>query len=156
MQVSRDGEGGADKPHPEQADPGPRRRRAVVVEDEFVVFLSLRDQLESLGCEVVGSAQDASSAVDLVHSLRPDFVLMDLGLGGSDALAATRAITSETAARVIVVTAYGESYTRAARKAGASRLLTKPIQEAELAEAIAQLITPATDNQPRRGKAPPK
>jgi len=154
VQVSRDGEGGADKPHPEQADPG--RRRAVVVEDEFVVFLSLRDLLESLGCEVVGSAQDASAAVDLVHSLRPDFVLMDLGLGGSDALAATRAITSETAARVIVVTAYGESYTRAARKAGASRLLTKPIQEAELAEAIAQLITPATDNQPRRGKAPPK
>jgi CheY-like chemotaxis protein len=154
MRVSRDGECGPDRPHPEQADLRQRRRRAVVVEDEFLVFLSLKDLLESLGCEVIGSAQDASSAVELVRSLRPDFVLMDLGLGGSDALAATRTITSETAARVIVVTAYGESRTRAAREAGASCLLTKPIQEAELAETIAQLITPATENQSLRGKAP--
>ncbi len=113
--------------------------RAVVVEDEFVVLLSLKDLLESLGCEVVATAQDADAGLRLVRSLRPDLVLMDLGLGKSDAVAATRAITTETQAHVIVVTAYDEAQTEAARQAGASHVLIKPVQEARLAEVIAEL-----------------
>jgi len=128
---------------PRQRDPETDQRRdrprAVVVEDEFVVLLSLKDLLESLGCEVVATAQDADAALGLVRSLRPDLVLMDLGLGESDAVAATRAITTETEARVIVVTAYEEAQTQAVKEAGASRVLTKPVQEGQLAEVIAEL-----------------
>jgi len=114
--------------------------RALVVEDEFVVLMDLNGQLESLGCEVVGTAQDAESAIELALSLRPDLVLMDLGLGGPDGVGAIRAIVAQTQARVIAVTAYGQEQARRAKEAGACRVLTKPVGEAQLAEAISQLI----------------
>ena len=137
---------------------GSRRRRhrprAVLVEDEFVVLLSLEDLLKSLGCEVVATTQDAGEALGLVRSLRPDFVFMDLRLGESDAVAATRAITTETEARVIVVTAYAEAQTQAVKEAGASRVLTKPVQERQLAEAIAGLTNRPTAPS-RQGSAAP-
>ncbi len=112
-----------------------------------MVLLSIQHLLESLGCEVVGTTHEAASAVDLVKSLRPDLVFMDLGLPDSDALAATRTITSHLDTRVVVITAYNERQARAAaRRAGASRFLTKPLQETELAQAISELTRDRSEN----------
>ncbi len=107
-----------------------------------MVLLSIQHLLESIGCEVVGTAHEASSAIELVKSLRPDVVFMDLGLPDSDALAATRTITSGLDTQVVVITAYNQRQARgAARRAGAARFLTKPLQEAELAQAISDIVS---------------
>jgi CheY-like chemotaxis protein len=118
---------------------GPRRTRVLVVEDEFIVSLALRVQLESMGCEVVGTARDAPNALQQVEELRPDVVLMDIGLSGGDGVAATRAIMEQVPTRVIVVTAYGDDRVQAALEAGARLALTKPIVDEQLAEAISQV-----------------
>ncbi len=114
----------------------PCRTRVLVVEDEFIVSLALRVQLESMGCQVVGLARDASSALRQVEELRPDVVLMDIGLSGGDGVAATRAIMEQVPTRVIIVTAYGDDRVQAALEAGARLALTKPIVDEQLAEAI--------------------
>jgi DNA-binding NarL/FixJ family response regulator len=116
-----------------------RRLRVLVVEDEFVVSLTLKVQLEALGCEVVGSARDADSAVEMARELQPDVVLMDIGLPGRNGVEATREIMAEAPTKVIVVTAYGDERVREALKVGARLVLTKPIVEEQLAQAIAKV-----------------
>jgi response regulator NasT len=111
----------------------------LVVEDEFVISLSLTVQLEAIGCEVVGTARDADNAVEQARALRPDVVLMDIGLPGKDGTEATRVIMSEAPTRVILVTAYGDERIDRGLAAGACMVLTKPIIQEQLARAIAQV-----------------
>jgi len=117
----------------------PGRPRVLVVEDEFVVLLTLKVQLAAIGCEVVGTAREADAAVDLARTLRPDIVLMDLGLPGKDGAEATSAIMSEAPTRIILVTAYGDDRVDRALEAGARAVLTKPIVQEQLAKAIAEV-----------------
>jgi DNA-binding NarL/FixJ family response regulator len=53
----------------------------VLIVDDHPVFRSFaRDLLESEGFEVIGEAEDGSSAIEAAASLRPDFVLLDVQL----------------------------------------------------------------------------
>ena len=115
------------------------RPRVLIVEDEFVILLTLKVQLQAIGCDVVGTAREADSAVELARTLRPDIVLMDLGLPGKDGAEATRAIMSEAPTRIILVTAYGDERVDRAVDAGARVVLTKPIVQEQLAKAIAEV-----------------
>ena len=108
----------------------------LVVEDEFIVSLTLKVQLEALGCNVVGSARDAATAVEKARELKPDVVLMDIGLYGSNGIDATRDIMAYAPAQVVVVTAYGDDRVQQALQAGARLALTKPVVEEQLAQAI--------------------
>jgi CheY-like chemotaxis protein len=128
-----------------------RKLRVLVVEDESVIALSLKVQLEAIGCEVVGTARDADGAVELARSSCPDVVLMDLGLPGKSGIEATRAITAEMATQVILVTAYSDERVDRALAAGACSVLTKPIGQQQLARAIAK----ATRGKPARRPASP-
>lgn len=119
---------------------GGKRPRVLVVEDEFVVSMTLRVQLEALGCEVVETARTADQGVDLALELRPDLVLMDIGLPGRNGVEATREIMEHSPTNVIVVTAYGDDRVQQAIEAGARMVLTKPILEEQLAQAIAEVM----------------
>jgi len=121
----------------------------LVVEDEYVVSMTFKVQLEALGCEVVGSARDADSGVEMAERLQPDLVLMDIGLRGRNGLDASREIMARCPTDIIVVTAYGNDHAEDALNAGARLVLTKPILEEQLARAIAAIagnrFTPPPD-----------
>lgn len=117
-----------------------RSPRVLVVEDEWVVALAFQSHLEQIGCEVLGVARDADTAVDMARTLHPDVVLMDIGLAGSDGVEAIRGIMEEAPTRVIVVTAYGGERVEKALAAGARLALTKPIAQEQLARAIAAVM----------------
>ncbi len=119
---------------------GSKRLRVLVVEDEFVVSMTLRVQLEALGCEVVETARTADQGVELALELRPDLVLMDIGLPGRNGVEATREIMENSPTNVIVVTAYGDDRVQQALEAGARMVLTKPILEEQLAQAISEVM----------------
>lgn len=57
-------------------------RRLLIVEDEGVVALDLREALEELGYQVVGTAASSDEAVQQAELCRADLVLMDIRIAG--------------------------------------------------------------------------
>ncbi|MBI4729541.1 MAG: response regulator transcription factor [Acidobacteria bacterium] len=78
----------------------------VILADDHPLFLEgLVSLLEARGIEVVGRASDGAEAVELTRRLRPDVVLMDLGMPGVGGLEATRLISAEMPdVKVVILT----------------------------------------------------
>jgi DNA-binding NarL/FixJ family response regulator len=87
---------------------------------------------------VVGEAGDGDEAVRMTRLLRPDVVLMDVRMPGTDGIAATRKIVAEVPdSRVIILTTYGiDRYAFSGLNAGASGFLLKDVVPADLIAAI--------------------
>jgi PAS domain S-box-containing protein len=108
-----------------------RQTHVMVVEDERIVALNLRQQLQKLGYVVTGIAPSGEKALEQVKDPRPDVVLMDIHIEGEiDGI--------QTAARmpdipVIYLTAYSEEETlRRARATKPFGYLLKPFSQREL------------------------
>ncbi|WP_407839513.1 response regulator [Streptomyces sp. DSM 116496] len=89
---------------------------------------------------VVGEASDGAQAFELARTVRPDVVLMDIRMPGTDGLAATRLISADpelTGVRVVMLTTFEvDEYVAAALRAGASGFLGKGAEPEELLNAI--------------------
>ncbi|MEV6678111.1 response regulator transcription factor [Streptomyces erythrochromogenes] len=90
--------------------------------------------------EVVGEASDGAQAFELARRARPDVVLMDIRMPGTDGLAATRMISADpelAAVRVVMLTTFEvDEYVVSALRAGASGFLGKGAEPDELLNAI--------------------
>jgi DNA-binding NarL/FixJ family response regulator len=88
--------------------------------------------------EVVGEAGDGAAAIGMARTLRPDVVLMDVRMPGTDGIQATAAVTAALpATRVLILTTYDlDEYVLAGLKAGASGFLLKDAPPEELLTAI--------------------
>jgi DNA-binding NarL/FixJ family response regulator len=113
--------------------------RVLVADDHPVVRQGLRDLLEDApGIEIVGEAENGEQAVEATKRLRPEVVLMDLVMPGTDGTAATRRILEDRPeTRILVLTSYGaDDKLFAALKAGAQGFLLKDATGDELVRAI--------------------
>jgi DNA-binding NarL/FixJ family response regulator len=112
--------------------------RIVVVDDHPVVREGLRAMLAAEpDVEVVGEAWSGEDAVRLAAEQRPDVVLMDLRMPGTDGVAAIARIVATGHARVLVVTTYDtDADILRAVEAGATGYLLKDTPRHELAEAV--------------------
>ncbi|MER7624191.1 response regulator transcription factor [Streptomyces sp. NPDC126503] len=90
--------------------------------------------------EVVGEAADGAEALTLARAERPDVVLMDIRMPGTDGLAATRAITADPGladVRIVMLTTFEvDEYVVESLRAGASGFLGKGAEPEELLGAI--------------------
>lgn len=57
-------------------------RRVLVIEDESLITMLLEDALDSMGCELVGTAARYQDAMDKATSLSFDVAILDVNLGG--------------------------------------------------------------------------
>lgn len=115
--------------------------RVAVVDDQALIRSGLVAVLGSeSGIEVVGEAADGDAGVALVRRTRPDVVLMDVRMPGTDGLTATRTLTSDpdlARTRVVVLTTFEvDENVLAALDAGASGFLGKDVSPAELVAAV--------------------
>lgn len=111
----------------------------MLVEDHTIVREGLRMLLEGQDdLEIVGEAGDGQEAVREAMRLRPDVVLMDLGLPVLNGVDATRHIVRDVeGARVLVLSMHGgEDHVRPALRAGASGYLVKGSGVADLLAGI--------------------
>jgi two-component system, cell cycle response regulator DivK len=115
----------------------------LVVDDivDNVLLLSLN--LQRQGYQVV-TASNGEEAVRIARLLRPNIILMDIGMPELDGLGATRKIREDAELRaipVIAVTAFSTSgFRRAAYDVGFDGYLTKPIEFQQLHELMNRLL----------------
>jgi DNA-binding NarL/FixJ family response regulator len=115
--------------------------RVLLADDQVLIrsgFAALINSAPDL--EVVGEAGDGAEAVRQAVALRPDVVLMDIRMPGTDGLEAARTITGSADladVRIIVLTTFeADEYVLAALRSGASGFLGKSVEPEELLEAI--------------------
>ena len=110
----------------------------MVVDDHPIWRDGVARDLTEHGFEVRATAPNADAAIRIAGAVRPDVVLMDLNLGDSSGVDATREITAALPdTRVLVLSASGEhSDVLEAVKAGASGYLVKSASARELVDAV--------------------
>ncbi|MEV6446389.1 response regulator transcription factor [Amycolatopsis sp. NPDC051716] len=111
----------------------------LIVDDHPVVRDGLRGMFGAdPRFEVVGEAGDGAEAVSAAERLRPDVILMDLRMPGTDGVAAIKELAKRgVPARVLVLTTYDtDSHVLPAIEAGATGYLLKEAPRAELVRAV--------------------
>lgn len=116
-----------------------KKLRILLADDHVVMRTGLRALLERQpNLEVVGESENGREAIELVSSLRPDVVVMDVGMPVLNGIEATKTIVTQhpTVAVVILSMYVDESYIMRALKAGARGYLLKDSAPADLISAI--------------------
>jgi DNA-binding NarL/FixJ family response regulator len=117
--------------------------RIILVDDQHLIRRGLRALLKTdPAIEVIGEAENGREAVDLVETLQPDLVLMDVRMPIMDGVVGTREICHRYPhTKVLVLTTFNDrEYVTQALQAGASGYLLKDTPFEELTQAI-QLVS---------------
>lgn len=115
--------------------------RVLLADDHALFRAGIASLLKAWGMKVVGQAANGDEAVELARRLRPDLVLMDLGMSPRNGLEATRLIKTELpGVKVIIVTvSEDEQDLFEAIKSGAEGYLLKGMSEEELNTTLASI-----------------
>lgn len=133
--------------------------RVAVADDSPFTCRLLASYLECAGdCEVVGTAHDAATTLDLVRTATPDVLTLDLEMPGSDGLDLLQRIVRESNAAVVVVSGVSRraaATTLRALEIGAVDFVLKytpgaPVSPASLRREIVNKVKTAAAVQPRR------
>jgi len=120
------------------------KAKVLIVDDSGLTRRSLRQILETAGCEVV-EAEDGLSALERYYLEKPDVVLLDLvmrGMYGLEVLQKLRELDND--ARIVVVSADVQaSSLELAEQAGAKAFINKPFDKAEILVALDTALTGA-------------
>lgn len=113
--------------------------RVLLADDHTLIRAGLRGLLQGLhGIEVAGEAGDGHEALRLADTLRPDVVLLDIGMPGLNGLEVAARLTKlESPPRVLILSMHSsEEYVLQALSAGAAGYLLKGAAVAELELAV--------------------
>ena len=116
-----------------------RKTRILLADDHKLMRSGLKLLIEQQpGLAVIGEAADGREAVALAKSLKPDVVVMDIGMPNLNGIEAAHQITQEHREIAVVMLSMhsDESYILRALKAGAKGYLLKDSAEADLIRAV--------------------
>ena len=115
----------------------PKRRRAVVAEDEALIRMDIVETLREGGYEVVGEAANGEEAVAAAKEHSPDVVVMDIKMPVMDGITAAEFIAKDRLAPVVLLTAFSQTeLVERARDAGAMAYVVKPFTPGDLIPAV--------------------
>jgi CheY-like chemotaxis protein len=126
--------------------PDPSLVRVLIIEDEFLIALDLQETLHRFGFTAVKSASTVAEAVEVASWWRPHLLTADFCLPDGSGCEAARTIRNQPGeARVVTIYITGNPEMLAAEPGAV--VLTKPLEETELREAIESgLIAVAADD----------
>ena len=107
--------------------------RVLIVDDESLIRMDLRDIIESCGHEVVAEGTNGVKALALCKKYKPDIILMDVKMPELDGIEAARQIGFHHEAPVVLLTSYSQQdLIDKARESGVYGYLIKPVREEQL------------------------
>jgi two-component system cell cycle sensor histidine kinase/response regulator CckA len=114
------------------------KRKILIVEDEPIVALDLHEEIEQLGCDVVGIAESAEQAMAIAEIYRPDLALMDINIiGCMDGIQTAHLLYSAYRIPSVFLTSYHDHATmERAVKDLTYGYLTKPYASHQLKAAL--------------------
>ncbi|HEY9606506.1 MAG TPA: response regulator, partial [Allocoleopsis sp.] len=114
------------------------RAKILIVEDESIVALNIKNRLEKLGYAVVATISSGEVAIQTAAETFPDLVLMDIKLKGKiDGIEAATKIRSQLQVPVVYLTAYADDETlNRAKMAEPYGFILKPFESRDLCTAI--------------------
>ncbi|QSO55041.1 response regulator [Alicyclobacillus curvatus] len=116
----------------------------MLVDDESVVRIDMREMLLLEGYDVVAEASNGETAIEQALLHRPDLIIMDVKMPKMDGLTASRIIYQKTHIPILVLTAYNQSQLiDDAKAAGIISYLVKPVTESDLVPAIEMALAQA-------------
>ena len=111
--------------------------RVLIVDDESLIRMDLRDIIESCGHEVVAEGTNGVEALELCKKHKPDIILMDVKMPELDGIAAARQIGFHHEAPVVLLTSYSQQdLIDKARDSGVYGYLIKPVREEQLVPSL--------------------
>jgi len=123
-----------------------KKLRILLVDDESIIRLDLREMLKEHGHEIVGEGSNGQEAVDLAEKLNPDLIVMDIKMPVMDGLEAVKRINAERTIPVIMLTAYSQpELVQQATELGVYGYLVKPIKEADILPTIEVALARANE-----------
>ena len=120
--------------------------KALIVEDNQHMRTLLRSLLNALGIMQVYEAANGEDAFALLRDRQPDLILSDLSMSPMDGLAFAREVRMSKASPnpyipIIMVTGHTERHrVEAARDAGVTEVLAKPITAGSLFQRIGEIV----------------
>ena len=114
----------------------------MIVEDEGVVSIDIRNMLKDAGYGIAAVAFQGDEAVKKAEQSNPDLILMDIGLKGEiDGIEAARRILERFHIPVVFLTGFSDEITMAkAQEVSPSGFIIKPINESELRETLEGIL----------------
>ncbi|PNR89483.1 Fis family transcriptional regulator [Petrotoga sp. 9T1HF07.CasAA.8.2] len=107
--------------------------KVLVAEDEYLILMGLKSNLENLGCKVVGEATNGKELVKLALEKKPDMIIADINLPVMDGLEALKRISEKVFIPTLIVSGYDdEELIDKAKNLGVLGYLIKPIDESDL------------------------
>ena len=115
-------------------------RTVLVVDDELKITRLVRDYLEQAGF-VVAIASDGPGAIAAARQIKPDLIVLDLGLPGLDGLDVIRTLRANSTVPVVVVTARADEADRVVGlEMGADDYVVKPFSPKELVARVRAVL----------------
>ncbi len=116
--------------------------KGLIVDDSKFMRRIISEILTGGGHSVVGEAENGQDGIDMYKSLKPDFVTMDITMGGKDGMDAVKEIKSNyPESKIIVVSALNEATIKLNdNDIQADRFITKPFEKEELLNLIDELL----------------
>jgi DNA-binding NtrC family response regulator len=116
--------------------------RILLVEDEIILAMSVKMELQGMGHEVTGIAESADKAISLIENSKPELILMDIVLHGDlSGIELTSIVNEQYDIPVIYGTAHIDELTiKNANTTKHFGIMYKPYEYKELGEAIQRAL----------------
>lgn len=113
--------------------------KVLIVEDDFIIAKDIQVTLSKLGYKIVGVAHDSEKALDMLYSRKPDFVILDINIGGTkDGIDIAEVINEKYNLPFIYLTSYSDEHTLGrATSTKPYGYIVKPFEESDLKTSIA-------------------
>lgn len=117
--------------------------RVMIVDDSSFSISFLKNMIQKIGLEVVGTAQNLKDAVAMASEIKPDLITMDMTLPDGDGIECSKLILKEHKdIKIVVISSMmDEEIIKKAKKVGVKAYLQKPLDQEDLSIAVDRIFS---------------